>query len=547
MDLTHLVTRIQNGDEDLKSDLLGRAARLVYARIYRKIGAGPAAEDVAQDTLLALLTGLPELRNPQAFLPWLRRIVDNQITDYYQRRTRESADISHGVEEIQSDRDLADRTLERREARNRVRTALASLPSRNRLAIELFYFHDLTSREVADFLRISDDAVRATLSRSRGTLRRRLTTMTSTVLPTSRIGFSLVSGERSALHGPLFAHDSDTAKLYLALYPSGEADAAASIGLSSEQAEQELQRLQDLRVIVPWQEGWRATMPVVDETDRELLQVWAQPIVEVVLRRLESLHAEAAALAERVDGEAARSTVMTMWLLEAASRPFDALRGQMEVSPPDRGDFGRFNAAAFTFGIPGHGLFQGASSSSHAPAEDEGGESYLYYLHPSQTRRPGIDVLEHSFQVRPISILGKLARVVCDEVTAEERARLADELEIAVARHDEFWACLADLNAVTEEDGRFRVALPTLPLGLWKESLSLLEEIGVDIDETVADAADDLRKRAARCSFADCYFSDSVAACFAYLEGLVKQAIGEREWIALPEEADFSWGTLIVA
>ena len=155
--------------------------------------------------------------------------------------------------------------------------------------------------------------------------------------------------------------------------------------------------------------------------------------------------------------------------------------------------------------------------------------------------------MEHSFQVRPISVLGKLARVVRDEVTAEERARLAEELEIADARHDEFWACLADLNAVTEEDGRFRVVLPTLPLGLWKESLSLLEEIGADIDETVADAVDDLRKRAARCSFADCYFSDSVAACFAYLEGLVKQAIGEREWIALPEEADFSWGALIVA
>ena len=155
--------------------------------------------------------------------------------------------------------------------------------------------------------------------------------------------------------------------------------------------------------------------------------------------------------------------------------------------------------------------------------------------------------MEHSFQVRPISVLGKLARVVRDEVTAEERARLAEELEIADARHDEFWACLADLNAVTEENGRFRVALPTLPLGLWKESLSLLEEIGADIDETVADAADDLRKRAVRCSFADCYFSDSVAACFAYLEGLVKQAIGEREWIALPEEADFSWGALIVA
>ena len=63
MDLAHLVTLALNGDEQAKSVLLDRAARLVYARIFRRIGATSAAEDVAQDTLVALLTGLPRLRN----------------------------------------------------------------------------------------------------------------------------------------------------------------------------------------------------------------------------------------------------------------------------------------------------------------------------------------------------------------------------------------------------------------------------------------------------------------------------------------------------
>ena len=103
-----------------------------------------------------------------------------------------------------------------------------------------------------------------------------------------------------------------------------------------------------------------------------------------------------------------------------------------------------------------------------------------------------------------------------------------------------------DLKKKAESDGCMRVAAPTLPLRAWKDGLSLLAEIGDEINETVADAADDLRRRAARCSFADCFFSDSVAASFAYLDGLVKQAIGEREWIEPPDEADFSWGALIV-
>ena len=536
MDLTYLVTLAVNGDEQAKSELLVRAARLVYARVFRRIGSGSAAEDVAQDTLVALLTGLPRLRNPQAFLPWLRRITDNVVVDYFERRGNARDEVGHAIEDVPSVDDRADRVLERREERNMVQAALCALPPRSRLAIELFYFHDLTSREVADFLRISDDAARATLSRSRKELRRRMMTMTSIDRPESCIRFSFVNGESMRVRGPLFEHDSDTAKLYLALYPSGNAnEAAASIGLSPERAQEELRRLEDMRLIVPQQDGWRGTMPVVSETDRELIQVWGEPIVGVVVRRLESLYAEAAAL-----------TVMIMWLIEAASRPFRALRGQMDVSAPDRGDFGTFSTGAFTFGMPGHEVFSGRFSSSQASPEDEGGENYLYYVHPSQTRRPGIEKLEQAFATRPMSILGRLVDVVHDAITDEMRAGIADELEIASERRDELWDRLIDLNAVEERDGRLRVVVPTLPLGPWKECLSLLEEIGEEINETIADAADDLRKRAARCSFADCYFSDSVSVFFAYLEGMAKQAIGVRQWVVLSEEADFSWGSLIV-
>jgi len=311
MDLTHLVTLAVNGDEQATSEVLVRAARLVYARVFRRIGSGSAAEDVAQDALVALLAGLPRLRKPQTFLPWLRRITDNMVADYFERRGRSLGEVRHTLEEIPSDDDRVDRTLERREERNMVQAALCALPPRSRLAIELFYFHDLTSREVADFLRISDDA-------------------------------------------------------------------AASIGLSPERIEEELRRLQDMRLIVPQEDGWRGTMPVVNESDRELIQIWAQPIVEVVVRRLESLYAEAAALTEGMESEAARNTVMTMWLIEAASRPFDALREQMDVSMPDRGDFGKFNTGLFTFGMPGHSVFSGGLSSSHKSVEDDGVENYLY-------------------------------------------------------------------------------------------------------------------------------------------------------------------------
>ena len=187
--------------------------------------------------------------------------------------------------------------------------------------------------------------------------------MTTTDRPEPRFRLSVVSGA-STLRGPLFEHDSNTAKLYLALYPAGDTDAAvASIGLSPERAQQELQLLQDMRLIVRKEDHWRGTMPVVSGTDGELIRVWTEPIAEVVSHRLDSLYQEVAALSELVEGDLARSTVTTFGLIEATRRPFDALREQMEASVPDRGDFGTFSAAVFTCEVLGHGILSAESST----------------------------------------------------------------------------------------------------------------------------------------------------------------------------------------
>ena len=374
--------------------------------------------------------------------------------------------------------------------------------------------------------------------------------MTATDRPEPRIRLSIKGGGDPSFRGPVFEHDSDTAKLYLALYPAGDAGAAAgAIGLSPERAQQELQLLQDMRLIVPQEDRWRGTMPVVNETDGELIQVWAEPIAGVVIHRLDSLYQEVAALSELVEGDPARSTVATFGLIEAARRPFDALREQMKASVPDRGDFGTFSAAVFTYEVPGSGILSGGLLSGHSTVEDDDAENYTYYFHPAPTRRSGIESLHRAFpstKDRHSEILGMLARIMHSDTASDLKTKFSDGLGISQERHDAFWARLADLHAVAEHQGRMRVIVPTLPLDPWKEYLSLLDDIGEEINETVADAADDLRKRTVRCSFADCYFSDSVSVFFSCLEGMVKQTIGERKWVTLPEEADFSWGALIV-
>ena len=69
MDIPHLVTLSQNGDEMARSELLDLAARLVYARVARSVRPESDAEDVAQDALLATLAALGNLANPARSCP----------------------------------------------------------------------------------------------------------------------------------------------------------------------------------------------------------------------------------------------------------------------------------------------------------------------------------------------------------------------------------------------------------------------------------------------------------------------------------------------
>ena len=92
MDITQLVSRAQQGDGPATGDLLRRASQLVYARVLQSLKGQAAADDVAQDALLAALAGLPRLREPKAFLAWLRRITDNTVANHLAHRRREASE-----------------------------------------------------------------------------------------------------------------------------------------------------------------------------------------------------------------------------------------------------------------------------------------------------------------------------------------------------------------------------------------------------------------------------------------------------------------------
>ena len=139
----------------------------VWTYVRRMIGSSQA-DDVAQEVWLAVVRGLPRLKEPGRFAPWLftiaRRTVANRLREEYGR---------HEVlaEEEQATADPADALVDRAE----LLAGLSGLPVREREILVLFYLEDLSLEDCAEICAIPVGTVKSRLSRARRMLRDHLT------------------------------------------------------------------------------------------------------------------------------------------------------------------------------------------------------------------------------------------------------------------------------------------------------------------------------------------------------------------------------------
>lgn len=165
-----LAARAGRGDRLAASALVVRHADRVYAVCRRMLRDGAAAEDAAQETFLRLWTHAGRWRPLGAqFSTWLCRIAANVCLDRLRRSGREI--LSDAPPERADEAPHAEDLLLAGERRAAVEAALAGLPDRQRLAVVLCHYEELSNIEAAAAMEISVEALESLLSRARRALR----------------------------------------------------------------------------------------------------------------------------------------------------------------------------------------------------------------------------------------------------------------------------------------------------------------------------------------------------------------------------------------
>jgi RNA polymerase sigma-70 factor, ECF subfamily len=133
------------------------------------LGDGAEAEDIAQEAFLRLWRNAATLQlGPYGLKPWLRRVVSNLAID--RMRAARHTTVTDEVPETPIRPTQTD-NLEAKDLKARVTAALETLPERQRAALVLFHFEDMSQIEVGEALGISDEAVESLLARARRSLR----------------------------------------------------------------------------------------------------------------------------------------------------------------------------------------------------------------------------------------------------------------------------------------------------------------------------------------------------------------------------------------
>ena len=169
-----LLARIGNNEPAAINEMVTRKLPRLLALASRLLGDADEAKDVAQESFLRIWRQAAKWRSGEArFDTWLHRVALNLCHDRLRRRKERPLSEEDTVAMVDHSPSPQEQ-LETLHSSERMAAALAALPERQREAIVLQYYQELSNIDAAALMNISVEALESLLSRARRQLRSQL-------------------------------------------------------------------------------------------------------------------------------------------------------------------------------------------------------------------------------------------------------------------------------------------------------------------------------------------------------------------------------------
>ncbi|MCL1811900.1 MAG: sigma-70 family RNA polymerase sigma factor [Treponema sp.] len=164
-----LVEQILSGEKELFRLLIQQYQQKVYAMGMSFFHNEEDTADYTQDVFIRCYRSLASFRGHSRFSTWLYRIAYNTAVNNINRRKE-----YHSLAEDPLTEESPEQQLLKTAASQAIRSAVAELPEKYRICVDLYFFYDCSIKEIEVITGFQENTVKSHVFRAKKLLRKKL-------------------------------------------------------------------------------------------------------------------------------------------------------------------------------------------------------------------------------------------------------------------------------------------------------------------------------------------------------------------------------------
>ncbi|MPQ76800.1 RNA polymerase sigma factor [Hydrogenovibrio sp. JE_KL2] len=170
-----LLSLIQQGSHLAFAELVERHSESYYRLAFRFTNDNQQAEDIVQDAFIKLWER-PKLWNENKqtqFTTWFYQVIINRCLDLKRKKPHFQIESINEIN-LPANHSSHEEQLVHLEMQVQLETLINELPSRQRVALNLCFFEDMSNQEAADIMNLSLKALQSLIMRGKNNIKNRL-------------------------------------------------------------------------------------------------------------------------------------------------------------------------------------------------------------------------------------------------------------------------------------------------------------------------------------------------------------------------------------
>jgi RNA polymerase sigma-70 factor, ECF subfamily len=171
-----LIERVRSKEKTAFRSLYTLCSQRVYKTAYMILKDKEYAEDVVQETFIQVYLKIGALTNVSAFNVWLYKITVNNCYRLIKRNKKSGAlfvedDIDRLTEFQEGESELPENIFIQKENIKAIMECIYTLPVNQRTTLILFYFNDMSIKQISEIMKCSEGTVKSRMFHGRRALK----------------------------------------------------------------------------------------------------------------------------------------------------------------------------------------------------------------------------------------------------------------------------------------------------------------------------------------------------------------------------------------